>query len=163
MFGVRKKIKKAKIIMQEHQDVYSAHLTQHWSWEKIAPYQEGLNAALKKYAQRFPDDVCLEKIAEEIATGQAQLWLVLKNKTQFSAFAITKVESTHTGKKCVILSDLAGEGGLKLVKLIDEVEKWARIIKAEEIHMFGRIGWAKRLAHHGYSRNLIQYRKVLGP
>ncbi len=143
------------------QDVYSAHLTEHWSWKKIAPYQEALNAAFQKYVQRFPDDVCLEKIAEEIITGQAQLWLVLKNKIQFSAFAITKVERVHTGKKCVVLSDLAGEGGLKLVKLIEEVEKWARKIKAEELHMFGRTGWAKRLAHHGYSRHLIQYRKVL--
>ncbi len=156
------KAKRAKIMMLESQGLYSAHLTEQWPWGKIAPYQEALNAALKKYAQRFPDDVCLEKIAEEIATGQAQLWLVLKNKIQFSAFAITKVEITHTGKKCVVLSDLAGEGGLKLVKLIDEVEKWARTINADEMHMFGRTGWAKKLAHHGYSRNLIQYRKVLG-
>lgn len=161
--GMREKVKRTKTMMQDRQDLYSAHLTEQWPWEKIAPYQEALNGAFKKYAQRFPDDVCLEKIAEEIATGQAQLWLVLKNKIQFSAFAITKVESAHTGKKCVVLSDLAGEGGLELVKLIDEVEKWARKINAEEIHMFGRIGWAKRLAHHGYSRNLIQYRKVLGP
>ncbi|MBB4076216.1 hypothetical protein GGR08_000509 [Bartonella fuyuanensis] len=149
--------------MQDSQDLYSVHLTEQWSWEKIAPYQEALNAALKKYVQRFPDDVCLEKIAEEIIAGQTQLWLVLKNKIQFSAFAMTKVEITHTGKKYVVLSDFAGEGGLKLVKLIDKVEKWARTINAEEIHMFGRIGWAKKLAHHGYSRNLIQYRKVLVP
>ncbi|EJF74111.1 hypothetical protein HWV54_02805 [Bartonella alsatica] len=147
----------------DNQNFYSAYLTDQWSWEKIAPYQEALNAALKKYAKRFPDDVCLEMIAEEIATGQAQLWLVLKNKTQFSAFAITKVEITHTGKKRVILSDLAGEGGLKLVKLINKVEEWARTINAEEMQMFGRSGWAKMLAHHGYSRNLIHYRKVLNP
>ncbi|EJF88018.1 hypothetical protein [Bartonella rattimassiliensis] len=150
-------------MMQERQDSYSAHLTEQWPWEKIAPYKEALNAAVKKYAQRFPDDVCLEKIAEEITTGQAQLWLVLKNKIQFSAFAITKVEITHTGKKCVVLLDLAGEGGLKLVKLIDKVEKWARKTNAEEIHLFGRTGWEKKLAQYGYSRNLIQYRKVLIP
>ncbi|CDO47427.1 hypothetical protein AT246_07580 [Bartonella henselae] len=147
----------------ERQNSYSAHLTEKWSWQKIAHYQEALNAALKKYAQRFPDDVCLATIAEELARGQAQLWLVLKNKTQFSAFAITKVERTHTGKKRVVLSDLAGEGGLELVKLIDKVEEWARTIHAEEMHMFGRSGWSKMLSHHGYSRNLIHYRKVLNP
>ncbi|EJF97836.1 hypothetical protein LBE40_00410 [Bartonella taylorii] len=150
-------------LQHDSQNLYSAHLTNQWSWEKIAPYQDALNIALKKYAKRFPDDVCLATIAEELARGQAQLWLVLKNKTQFSAFAITKVEITHTGKKCVILSDLAGEGGLKLVKLIDKVEQWARTINAEELHMFGRSGWAKMLTHHGYSRNLIHYRKVLNP
>ncbi|MET3590340.1 hypothetical protein ABID23_001446 [Bartonella silvatica] len=145
------------------QNLYSAHLTDQWPWEKIAPYQEALNAAMKKYAQRFPDDVCLQTIAEELACGQAQLWLVLKNKTKFSAFAITKVEITHSGKKRVVLSDLAGEGGTKLVKLIDQVEQWARTINAEEMHMFGRAGWDKMLNHHGYSRNLIHYRKVIKP
>ncbi|MBX4335271.1 hypothetical protein [Bartonella raoultii] len=147
----------------EGQNSYSVHLTDQWSWEKIAPYQNALNGALRKYAKRFPDDVCLATIAEEIATGKAQLWLILKNKSAFSAFAITKVEKTHTGKKRVLLSDLAGEGGLELVKLIDKLEEWARKIHAEEIIMLGRIGWAKRLHHHGYSYNLIHYRKVLLP
>ncbi|WP_354187093.1 hypothetical protein [Bartonella japonica] len=154
---------KSKIIRPKHdsQNLYSAHLTQQWSWEKMAPYQQDINAALKKYAKRFPDEVCLQTIAEEITTGKAQLWVVLKNKTQFCAFAITKIEITHTGKKCVVLSDLAGEGGLKLVKMIEKVEQWARTINAQEMHMFGRAGWAKMLDHHGYSRNLIYYRKVL--
>ncbi|GAA5100551.1 hypothetical protein [Bartonella acomydis] len=152
-----------KIITQKKPNSYAAHLTQKWSWEKIAPYQKPLNAALEKYAKRFPDDVCLQTIAEELIAGQAQLWLVLKNNHQFSAFALTKVESTHKGKKCVILSDLAGEGGLELVPLIDKVEAWARTINAEEIQMFARAGWAKMLSQHGYSRNLIHYRKVLKP
>ncbi|MCZ2158671.1 hypothetical protein NPX99_05195 [Bartonella sp. 220] len=151
------------IWQQESQNLYSAHLTEQWPWEKIAPYQEALNAALKKYAKRFPDDVCLATIAEELATGQAQLWLILKNKTQFSAFAITKIERTQRGKKHVVLSDLAGEGGLELVPLIEKVEQWARSIHAEELHLFGRIGWVKMLARHGYSRNLIHYRKALVP
>ncbi|WP_409361056.1 hypothetical protein ACRPOS_007035 [Bartonella heixiaziensis] len=148
---------------KDSQNLYSAHLTERWSWEKIAPYQEDINAALQKYAKRFPDDVCLATIAEEIAAGQAQLWLILKNETQFSAFAITKIEITKTGKKYVVLSDLAGEGGQELVKLIEKVEQWARSINAEEMQMFGRSGWAKMLSHHGYSRHLIHYRKALVP
>ncbi|WP_024864268.1 hypothetical protein [Bartonella doshiae] len=148
-------------VQRDSKNVYSVYLTEQWAWKKIARYYDELNAALKKYAQRFPDDVCLATIAEELATGKAQLWIGLKKKTQFSAFAITKIEVTHTGKKRVVLSDLAGEGGLKLVPLIDEIEKWARTINAEEVLMLGRRGWAKQLAHHGYSLNLIHYRKVL--
>lgn len=160
-----KRAEKTNVMIQQcnRENSYSAYLTAQWSWEKIAPYQEALNAALKKYAARFPDDVCLKTIAKELISGQAQLWLVLKNNSQFSAFAITKVELTHTGKKRVVLSDLAGEGGLQLVNLINKVEQWARTINAEEMQMFGRAGWAKRLSHHGYSRNLIHYRKVLDP
>lgn len=143
------------------QNSYSIHLTDQWSWEKIARYQEAINAAMTKYVQRFPDDVCLKTVAEEIAKGQTQLWLILKNKTQFSAFGITKIEMTHNGKKRVVILDLAGEGGLKLVKLIDEVEEWARTINADEMLILGRSGWAKMLAHHGHAINLIHYRKVL--
>ncbi|WP_336288148.1 hypothetical protein [Bartonella sp. CB60] len=147
----------------ESKNLYSVHLTNQWSWEKIARYQDAINAAMKKYAQRFPDDVCLETIAQEIATGQAQLWIVLKKNTQFRAFVITKIEMTHTGKKRVVILDLAGEGGVKLVKLIDKIEEWAREIHADEMLTVGRSGWAKMLAHHGYSLNLIHYRKVLAP
>ncbi|WP_455479207.1 hypothetical protein V4B17_05705 [Bartonella sp. B23] len=150
-------------LQQGRKNLYSVHLTNQWTWEKIAPYQEALNTALEKYAQRFPDDVCLAIIAEELAKGQAQLWLVLKNKIQFSAFVITKIEITHTGKKRVVISDLAGEGGLELVKVIDKIEQWAQTRNAEEMHMFGRSGWAKMLSNHGYSRNLIHYRKVFNP
>ncbi|WP_332065711.1 hypothetical protein [Bartonella sp. CB189] len=148
---------------QNSQNLYSIHRTDKWSWEKIKRYKGEINDAMKKYAQRFPDDVCLETMANEIATGQTQLWIVLKNKKKFSAFVTTKIEVTRTGKKRVVILDLAGEGGVNLVKLIDDVEEWARKINAKEIVAFGRYGWAKRIAHHGYSLNLIHYRKVLEP
>ncbi|EYS89317.1 hypothetical protein [Bartonella bacilliformis] len=139
---------------------YSLHLTHEWPWEKIEPYQGSINAAMNKYAKRFPDDVCLQSVAQEIANGQTQLWLILKNETDFSAVSITKIETTHTGKKRVVLLDLAGEGGLDLVPLIQHLEDWARTLKADEMLTMGRIGWAKRLRRHGHTFNLIHYRKV---
>ncbi|AQX21855.1 hypothetical protein Bcsk_012450 [Bartonella sp. CDC_skunk] len=155
--------KKAKIVTQrsDHEDFYSLHCTHQWSWEKMALYREAMNAAMRKYAQRFPHDVCLKHMAEEIIGGQAQLWLILKNRTEFSAFVITKIEKTHDGKKRVVILDLAGQGGIKLVSLIDQLEQWARTIKADEILTLGRSGWAKMLVHHGYAINFIHYRKVL--
>ncbi|WP_455476323.1 hypothetical protein [Bartonella sp. B17] len=148
---------------QDNKNSYSVHLTNQWPWEKIACYQSDINVAMRKYAKRFPDDVCLATMAQEIATGQTQLWIILKNNSKFSAFVITKIEMTHTGKKRVVILDLAGEGGVKLVKLIEKIEEWARAINADEMLTLGRSGWAKMLAHHGYSRNLIHYRKVLVP
>ncbi|WP_336279096.1 hypothetical protein [Bartonella sp. CB175] len=150
-------------LKQDRQNPYSIFLTNQWPWEKIKPYQNDINAAMKKYAKRFPDDVCLQTMALEIVTGKTQFWIILKNNTKFSAFVVTKIEVTRTGKKRVVILDLAGKGGANLVKLIDTVEKWARKINAEEILTFGRYGWAKKLAHHGYSLNLIHYRKVLAP
>ncbi|WP_455473945.1 hypothetical protein [Bartonella sp. B30(2025)] len=151
------------IQQQANKNLYSVHLTNQWPWEKIAQYKNDINAAMTKYAKRFPDDVCLPIMAQEIAMGQTQLWIVLKNNTKFSAFVITKIEMTHTEKKRVVILDLAGEGGIKLVTLIGKIEEWARKINADEMLTLGRPGWAKMLAHHGYSRNLIHYRKVLIP
>ncbi|WP_336276963.1 hypothetical protein [Bartonella sp. CB178] len=146
---------------QDGQNPYSLHLTNLWTWEKIIRYKNCINSAVTKYAKKFPDDVCLHTMAREIAMGQTQLWVILKNNIKFTAFVITKIEVTHTGKKRVIILDLAGEGGVKLVKLIEQIEEWARAINADEMLMLGRSGWAKALAHHGYSRNSIHYRKVL--
>ncbi|MCZ2328878.1 hypothetical protein [Bartonella sp. F02] len=151
------------IQQQNTNNSYSIHLTDQWSWDKILLYQEEINEAMKKYAERFPEDVCLEMMAKEILNGQTQLWLILKNQTQFRAFVITKIEMTHNGKKRVVLLDLAGKGGLKLVKLIETIEEWARKINADEVLALGRVGWAKKLAQHGYATNLIHYRKVLKP
>ncbi|WP_349628729.1 hypothetical protein [Bartonella bilalgolemii] len=145
----------------DHESLYSLHCTHQWPWEKMALYREAINAAMRKYAQRFPHDVCLKHVAEEIIGGQVQLWLILKNRTEFSAFGITKIEKTHDGKKRVVILDLAGQGGIKLVPLIDQLEQWARTIKVDEILTLGRSGWAKMLVHHGYAINLIHYRKVL--
>ncbi|CBI76845.1 conserved protein of unknown function [Bartonella clarridgeiae 73] len=157
-----KKAEKARIVTrQSDENFYSLHSTHQWSWEKIALYREAINAAMRKYARRFPHDVCLEHIAEEIITGQTQLWLILKNRTEFSAFGITKIERTHNGKKRVVILDLAGQGGVKLVSLIDQLEQWAHSIDADEILTLGRSGWAKMLVHQGYAINLIHYRKVL--
>ncbi|AQX28408.1 MULTISPECIES: hypothetical protein [unclassified Bartonella] len=158
-----KKAKKARIMIRqsENKDFYSLHPTHQWSWEKIALYREAINAAMRKYVRRFPHDVCLKHMAEEIIAGKTQLWLILKNKTEFSAFVVTKIERTHDGKKRVVILDLAGQGGVKLVPLIDQLEQWARTIDADEILTLGRSGWAKILVHHGYAINLIHYRKVL--
>lgn len=145
------------------QEGYTVHRTDQWSWEELSRYKEALNAAMQKYARRFPDDVCLGTVAQEIAHGRTQLWLILKESTQLAAFAVTKVERTHTGKKRVVLLDLAGEGGLKLVPLMDKLEEWARDMKADEVQTVGRSGWAKMLARRGYTINLIHYRKVLLP
>ncbi|WP_455476854.1 hypothetical protein [Bartonella sp. B41] len=146
---------------RDYQNSYSIHLIDEWPLKKVKYYQKDINDAMKKYAKRFPDDVCLATIAKEIATGQTQLWLILKNKSKFSACGITKIELTHTGKKRVVVLDLAGEGGLQLVKLIDKVEEWARTINADEVLALGRVGWAKMMARYGYALNLIHYRKVL--
>ncbi|ALE03065.1 hypothetical protein [Bartonella ancashensis] len=146
---------------KNYQERYSLHLTNQWSWEEMKPYKNDINKAINKYTKRFSDDLCLKTMAQEIINGQTQLWLILKNEIDFSAFAVTKIDRTYTGKKRVVLLDLAGEGGPKLAHLIDKLEEWARTIKADEILTMGRMGWAKMLKYHGYTPDFIHYRKVL--
>lgn len=140
----------------------SIHLTTDWPLERLAKYGPELTAAMNKLAARFPEDVSLEKLAAEIASGQQKLWLILDEYDAFRAFVTSKTEtSAVTGRTCVQLCELGGEGGLNLVEMIKPIEEWARAIGADEINPVGRFGWRKELARLGYRPAVIRYRKVL--
>lgn len=141
--------------------MYSVHLTQDWSLEKIAPYSAALNAAMHKMQQRFPDDVSLAQMAKNIAGGKQQLWLIVDENEEFAAFVTTEIEVLKSGKKRVNLLELAGEGGAPIADMIEPIEAWAREIGAAEICPVGRVGWRKILARHGYKPAVIRYRKEL--
>ncbi len=140
----------------------SIHLTQDWPLERLAKYGPQITQAMRKLVARFPEDVSLERLAKDIATGAHQLWLILDENEEFKAFVTTKLEvSAVTGRKHVNLCDLGGEGGLNLVEMITPIEEWARSIGADEVNPVGRFGWRKELARLGYRPTVIKYRKVL--
>jgi len=140
---------------------YTIHLTQDWPFDKIARYGPRLSAAMKKLEGRFADDVCLEQMARNLAQGRQQLWLILDEKQDFAAFVTSEIEMTRSGKKRVLLLELAGGGGPSLAAMITPIEDWARQMGAAEICPVGRIGWRKALAKLGYKPAIVRYRKEL--
>lgn len=141
---------------------FTIHLTEDWPFEKIARYGPQLTQAMRKIEGRFPDDISLEQMARNLAEGRQQLWLILNSDENFAAFATTEIEITRSGRKRVLLLELAGRGGPGLADMIAQIETWARgEVGAAEICPVGRLGWRRALARHGYQPSVIRYRKEL--
>lgn len=140
---------------------YSVHSARDWSYERLAPYNSVLTAAVNRLSARFGDDVSPEILAENLARGRSDLWLVLDEKQDFAAFLITETEVAISGKKRLLLLELAGRGGADLTDLLPEMEKFARAQGAAEICAYGRLGWKRALARRGYKIAAIKYMKEL--
>lgn len=139
----------------------SIHLTTDWPFERVARYGKEITAAMRKLVERFPNDLTLESMAEEIIGGKQQLWLILDGE-EFKAFVTSEIKINEaTGRKSVILMELAGDGGIDLVPLISDIENWAVEIGAHELTPLGRDGWRKPLAKAGYKPKLTLYSKDL--
>lgn len=139
----------------------SIHLTTDWPFEKVAAYGREITAAMKKLVERFPNDLTMESMAEEIISGKQQLWLILEGE-EFKAFVTSEIKvNDATGRKTVTLMELAGDGGVDLVPMISDIENWAIEIGAHELTPLGRDGWRKPLAKAGYRPKLTLYSKDL--
>lgn len=135
-------------------------LTSDWPAERIARYGPDITAALRKLVDRFPNVWTMRSLADELFSGKSQLWLILDGE-DFLSFVLTEIKTTPaTGYKSVILTGLAGEGGIDVCPLIADIERWAWSIGADEVCPVGRLGWKKGLAPLGYSADIIFYRKV---
>lgn len=139
----------------------SIHCTTDWPFEKIAGYGPQITAAFKKLVERFPTDITLKSLADEVMSGRQQLWLILEGD-EFRSFVTTEIKvNAYTGHKSVHLINLAGEGGSDLVSLIKEIEKWAKEQGAKEIVPICRLGFKKPLEKLGYRMDVSLYRKSL--
>lgn len=140
----------------------SIHLTTEWPFDRLAKYGRQITSAMRKLVERFPSDMTLESLADDIISGKNQLWLILDEQENFVAFVTSEIKVNEaTGKKTVMLSELAGEGGTDIVPLIEPIEKWAREIGATQLTPIGRLGWRKALAKQGYDADIVLYRKDL--
>lgn len=139
----------------------SIHNTTDWPFERVARYGKDITAAMKKLVERYPNDLTLESMAEEIISGKQQLWLILDDE-EFKAFVASEIKvNDSTGRKGVQVMELAGDGGVDLTPLISEIEEWAISIGAQELTVLGRDGWRKPLAKVGYRPKLTLYSKDL--
>jgi len=139
----------------------SIHLTLDWPYERVAQYGREITAAMKKLADRFPRELTVKAMAQDIVSGKNQLWLILDGE-KFVAFVTSEIKiNAETGHKTVVLSELAGDGGIDLVPMIHAIEDWARSIGAAELTPVGRLGWRKALAKAGYEAHIVLYRKEL--
>lgn len=140
----------------------SIHLTLDWSYERVSKYGRDITAAIHKLVERYPNDLSVKDIAGDMMTGKSQLWLILDEEERFVAFVTSEIKiNPDNGRKTIMLSELAGDGGADLVSLIGPIEDWARSIGAEELTPLGRDGWRKPLAKAGYRPKFVLFSKDL--
>lgn len=140
----------------------SIHLTLDWPYERIAKYGPEITAAMRKLVERFPHDLTLRALAQDVISGKNQLWLILDEQERFKAFVTSEIKvNADTGEKTVVLGELAGEGGTDIVPMIGPIEEWAVSVGARWLTPIGRLGWRKALAKQGYEADIVLYRKEL--
>lgn len=142
---------------------YSVVNTQEWSWEQLAPYTRDITAAMRLLAERFPEDVTVQSLGQDIVTGLRQLWLILEGD-RFVSFCLTNVRTIDaTGVKVVTLTTHAGEAGIDCVpQMCAVIEAWAKEQGAQFTAAEGRRGWARALAKQGYREHAVIFRKPVG-
>lgn len=140
--------------------------TADWSYDQLAPYGRDITAAMRKLAEKFPQDVSVAALAHECLTGQRQLWLILDASTgsepgAFVSFCATAVNTVDaTGTKIVTLTSHAGAEGLPCVAdMCRVIEAWAKEQGAQFTAAEGRRGWGRELARHGYREYAVIWRK----
>ena len=137
--------------------------TEDWTYDQLAPYGRDITAAMKKLAEKFPEDVSVAGLAHECLTGARQLWLILDQDGKFVSFCATAVKTVEaTGTKIVTLTSHAGAEGLPCVDdMCRAIEAWAKKQGADFTAAEGRRGWGRELARHGYREYAVIWRKAV--
>lgn len=137
-------------------------LTSDWSYDRLAPYTKDITAAMHKLRDRFPREVEVQHLANEIISGKRQLWLILNDDDSFISFLLSEIQTNDaTGLKTLVLPSFAGEQGTETVHLIGAVEAWGREQGCDECIPYGRWGWKRAMEKEGYEMHMVIYRKTL--
>lgn len=137
-------------------------LTTTWPRERILAYGPQLTAAMRKLQDRFPREVTVDNLFQEIQTGRRQLWIILDDDDRFVSFVLTNIQTNEaTGLKTLLIPSFAGTEGATTVPLIGALEAWGREQGCDEAQVYGRRGWKPALAKEGYALDLAIYRKTL--
>lgn len=134
--------------------------TSEWTAAQLDPYWPEIFAAMVSLKAKLPDDASYCALLVTWARMQRKLWLVLDGE-QFVAFAMTEIETmAATGKRVVILKDLAGDGALNAAKeLCEALEAYAVSEGASFGQIVGRKGWERYAKAFGYEVASVTLRK----
>jgi hypothetical protein len=136
-------------------------LTTEWPPEKFAPYGEAVTAAMKKLADKFPDDCTLESLANDCLAGEQQLWLILDDDGTFVSFCMTGIKTVDaTGKKIVTLTNMAGERWEECADaMVATIHPWCAEMGADLTAAIGSRAWLRALKKHGYHEYAVIFRR----
>ena len=98
-------------------------------WDKAKPLVE---SALNRGS-----NYTIEQVYSGLCRGEMQLWM-----WDFEAALVTSIQ-VKKGKKFCLLLVLAGKHMSTWFQYLPIVEEWARNEGAEEVRVYGRVGWSR--------------------
>lgn len=130
------------------------------SWADLQHYGAELYEAMQKLTDRFPHDMTVRGLLEELLRGEKRLWLILE-EGRFVAFALTNIRTVEaTGAKIAELVDLAGERVTEYAEpLFQALIDWSDREGATVDAVTGRDGWRKLLGKYGFKVYAVTYRR----
>ncbi|XAM20428.1 hypothetical protein AAJP84_00880 [Bartonella schoenbuchensis] len=127
----------------------------------MAPYWRDIIGSIAYFIDKFPDDYDLETLLSDILKGEKLLWIIVDEHENFMAHVTTQLDHLVTEVKRAVIVTLGGKGGQHLSQVISYIEDYYKEQGADELIIIGRRGWERSLKEHGYSVNLLEYRKQL--
>jgi hypothetical protein len=101
----------------------------------------------KPHIERFSSETMLispDDMYRDISTGDKQLWMT-EAEGIVNAVVITQIYPTQKGSICCVWAACGNSGIESLVKVLGEIEKWARSIDCVALEIRGRKGWSRVL------------------
>lgn len=132
---------------------------------EIAPHGAAITACLRRFVERYADQITLESVWGDIVRGNVQLWLITDDATgDVVMVQLTEViNNLATGRRVVRLLNTGGVRFFEALPLLDEIEAWARdVVKATEIEAVGRKAFVRVLEPRGYRFASVTVAKRLG-
>ena len=101
-------------------------------WTRVRPL---IMRALEYSTSHTIDDV-----AAGLDRGDMQLWVY----GDFQAAMVTQIHDGKKGRFCLLLA-LAGEPFDDYAHHLSDIERWAKSEGCEELRIYGRMGWRRKL------------------
>jgi hypothetical protein len=139
----------------------SIHNTTDWPAARLLPYGAEITAAMHKLVARFPRDVTVVQLGQEVLAGKKQLWLIMDGE-KFVSFVLTEIQINEaTGAKTLVIPSFAGDEAIATMPLIAELHRFGRENDCTEARILARKGWTKALLDQGYRTDVSLFRKSL--
>ena len=120
-------------------------------WADVAPM-------IKKATDRSGGRYNLASVREGIESGVLGLWIAMDDAKPIAALT-TRIEDFPTGKRCLAIDWIGGDRMKDwLPEAHDMLSDYARAHGCSYLQGYGRKGWLRALAKHGWEVDYTAYR-----
>lgn len=100
-------------------------------------------------------DLGLSKsVKDDVLWGRALIWLVW-DKPHLAGAVVTQVSEVESGKVCTIVA-AGGEGLLRSLPLLSQIEDYAKKEGCRSMRVMGRRGWVRALRGYRTARVVLE-------